>query len=328
MGQSTSPQKNNSVIPNNENIYIYLSVDGSSISKINGIFKYDYIAWLSYYDNKKKEYQTPQLWASTEKDEKGEIPVGPLSLDEIKKDLLNFLYNRARARKLKSVEITHTLTEKLIIEVFLPDELLDHNIEDWLADGETEVGYSYPIVTRSYTRTFKTTAQQWRDKCKVKWEAIEQICDLTLLDFLTNVTLSNSLNFIDIKHQKDNQNLELTPFNCTKKEELKGILSKQETISCILLNKELFDTAPNILRQAIIAGIPIVLFFRENLADKQKELLSKSSLLKEFFNLPKILHKERQNKLLTKVSLLWDDPTRGPLTKNNKPKKHSYKTPS
>ncbi len=145
---------------------------------------------------------------------------------------------------------------------------------------------------------------------------------------MTNVTLSNSLNFIDIKHQKDSQNLELTPFNCTEKEELKGILSKQETISCILLNKELFDTAPNILRQAIIAGIPIVLFFRENLVDKQKELLSKSSLLKEFFNLPKILHKERQNRLLTKVSLLWDDPTRGPLTKNNKPKKHSYKTPS
>lgn len=241
------------------------------------------------------------LWRDTDNVELLYASDTPVPLKKVSEQLNETYLNHA----LKLFPVIDNLT----FEFFLPNELISHEVDQWLLKEEgafdTKWGTHCPIVVRSRDRAIKSQKSPfWYKHWTQKWE---------LFQFLSQNNHANSILWIRDRDQYEPESLCAT-------------LRNDEQIICLGLLFMPTDNSgqPGLLTAILQAGMPVVLWPRadkngpRNPTDVQAkiEAIVSDNKLSE---LPKLIHKERQqaaskNKsdLENYLTLLWDNPNRLP----------------
>jgi len=196
---------------------------------------------------------------------------------------------------------------ELLIEIFLPKELLDFEFEKCTYDSNW-LGKTYPVVLRSYERISEgIDRKRWIDR----WNYFKQTPKAKKLeDFACCTSLHGELLDIDNLHD------ELIDEN-------------NEEISCIVLASPLDmsnEESHKIYHALINSGIPVVLWPRRKLGDLETPEQTKTAqqVIDNLWNKSLALLPEKVMKCRTHarasntdhpshyLTLLWDDPNKIP----------------
>jgi hypothetical protein len=249
---------------------------------------------------KENEYQIKGWFLYNNKFKLLSVPDASCSVDDFPK-LLEELIFESKQRLVAEFKKPASEIEKLIIEVFLPIDLLSSNLDEWkLKVGKftsRPIGHFSPLVIRSFERVYDEDlrVQSW-GRWRQKWES-----------------RSKTLTSTDIYSA------------CAESDYCDRFFDKLTESSLIFLGLTLIPPrdsnlqAIEILGPMLDAGIPIALWLRS--IDDNNVNVIRAEIEELIFNnnldqIPDLVrskrHRTTNQSFWKSITLLWDDPDRLP----------------